>query len=407
MFVLSACQAARGTTPSVMVEKETAGFQNTCIAVSAPSTKIEVEGTMIFLDHSGQSIVMSGEHQEKIPEEYNNNGNYDQSVSPGRNLLLYRKVEPQNHPSASLVVAESNGHIVYQMSEDQEDQVEWLPGIDWLSETYIRYPVKNKEDQQMRLFALRVPTGEIQELRTSFPDMADGGSIEWGIDTWAISYGVKKGVNVIYDPSRTLAVYPKVQNDDSKEGQHVYLASLYDIQNDKELATIQLSGSYDPKWSPDGHYFTIVGGDPITQSRDIYLIPRSGDQFTALTGLTEQYPRGTIGTYSWSPDGQRIAFWYKEVEQEGGENRFTLMLYDLAGRKTINLCIRGNSVSAPLEFNSSFELRGKPIWSPDGTKLLVTQYDPATSDAIDLLIDLKQGAAYQIATNLEPAGWMR
>lgn len=381
-------------------------FQKRCITISSPPDKMKIEGAIVFLENRGQSMLLMGEHEIQIPEQYQSiNSNYHQSVSPNRNLLLYRQVTYRPDMSANLVIAASNGSIINEFSEDK---YKWLPGIDWFSDEYLRYPVKSIDDEeQLDLFALQVSTGEVQKLRTSFPDMVDGNLIDWGIDTWSIYFGIKKGVNVIYDPSLELAVYPKMRDDYPKEGQRIYLTSLYDVQNDVELTEIHLPGSSQPAWSPDGQYFTIIGQDPITYSSDIYIISRTGDVFTPITNLAKQYPRSAFGTYSWSADSQYIAFWFKEVEQEISDNDYSLMLFDRATLEITDLCIKGNSVSAPLGYNSSFNLRGKPIWSPDGRILLITQYDPSTQDAIDLLIDLKNKIAYQIATNLEPVGWMK
>lgn len=317
---------------------------------------------------------------------------------------MYRETEYNPEQTSRLQVVTSEGKVVFRFSDDP---YLGLIGIDWLSDEYIRYPVKSKEDdEKLELYALNMQTGEMRALRTSFPDMVDGNLIDWGVDTWSIYFGVIKGVNVLYDPSLSLAAYPKKRDDYPQKGRRIYLVAVYDVKNDVELAALHLSGIGAPQWSPDSQYFSIIGRDPQTFSSDIYIFQSTGNQFAPITNLGKQYPRGLFGTYSWSADSQSIAFWHKEG-QEIGPNDYSLMLFELASGKMMDLCIQGNSASPPPGFKSSFNLRGKPIWSPDGMKLLITQFDPDTHNVITLLIDLKNEVAYPIATNLEPVGWMK
>lgn len=372
--------------------------QKNCIAISSAPDDRKIDGTVIFLDNWGQRIVLMGENELQIPEEFKgNNGNSEQSVSPNGNFLMYRQVtyEPaQSH----IVVITSDGQVV----RDFPDNQKWVSGTAWLSNEYIRYPMKDQvDDEQLRLYALDMETGKNQELRIDLPDLAATGSPNWGVDDWAIYFGFKKGVNIVYDSSLTRVVYPKIQS-----SYPFYPVTLYDIQKNAELATIQLSGSGDPKWSPDGKHFSIIGVDPATQARDIYIVPRDGGQFMPLTNLSKLYPKANFESYSWAPNGQRIAFWVDIEESQAVENASSLILFDLVTLEMTDLCIKGFGSNPPLGIKISLNLRGQPIWSPDGKKLLITQYDTNTREVVDILIDLENQIAYPIGKDLEPIGWM-
>lgn len=63
-------------------------------------------------------------------------------------------------------------------------------------------------------------------------------------------------------------------------------------------------------WSPDGATLAFLSdrGKPASQ---VYLIPATGGEATALTNLEE----GAIQSLAWSPDGTRIAFLYRATPE--------------------------------------------------------------------------------------------
>jgi Tol biopolymer transport system component len=377
-------------------------LQKACISISSADNKRIIGGTGVFLDHLGQSIELMGENNLRIPENFEENpGNSEQSVSPKGNLLIYRQSKYKTAQS-KIVIVTSSGQVVH----DFPEQDNWVSGVAWLSDEDIRYPIETNSEQ-IKLYALNIQTGELHELRTNLPNIADNGSPDWGVDSWLIYFGIKKGVNIVYDPSLTRVAYPRI-----RAQYPFYPVSLYDVQNDKELAALDTAFAGDAKWSPDGKYFSIIGSEQGKLGQDIYVVSRDGGQFTPLTNLAKLYSKLIFEPYSWSPDSQKIAFWIDADGTDNTEaNNNSLILLDIATKEMVDLCIKGygNGQYLPFEVNSSvsFVSHGQPVWSPDSKKLLVTRYDADTKKIVDLLIDLDNKTAYQVAVDLEPIGWMK
>ena len=377
-------------------------LQKNCVSVSSTFDGKAIEGTAVFLDHLGQSIVLMGENNLRIPENFEGNPrNSEQSVSPDGNLLIYRQSKYKTAQS-KIVIVTSNGQVVHGFP----DQDNWVSGVAWLSDEFIRYPIQSQTNsEQIKLYALNIQTGQLHELRTDLPNIADNGSPDWGVDSWLIYSGIKKGVNIVYDPSLARVVYPRI-----RDQYPFYPVSLYDTQNDKELAVLDIASAGDAKWSSDGKYFSIIGSEQSRLEQDIYVVSRDGGQFTPLTSLAKLYPKLIFGSYSWSPNSQKIAFWINADGAENiEENNNSLILLDLATKQMVDLCIKGYGQNLPYDVNSSvsFMMHGQPVWSPDSKKLLVTNYDADAQKIVDFLIDLENNTAYQVAVDLEPIGWMK
>ncbi len=388
------------TTTVTVTVRPSSRLQKNCVSVSSAFDGKAIDGTAVFLDNLGQSIVLMGENNLQIPEEFKGNpGNSDQSVSPDGNLLIYRQSKYKTAQS-KIVIVTSSGQMVH----DFPEQDNWVLGVAWLSDEYIRYPIETNSEQ-IKLYALNIQTGQLHELRTDLPNITDNGSPDWGVDSWLIYFGIKKGVNIVYDPSLTRVAYPRI-----REQYPFYPVSLYDVQNDKELAVLDTASAGDAKWSPDGKYFSIIGSEQGTLGQDIYVVSRDGGQFTPLTNLAKLYPKLILRSYSWSPDSQKIAIW---IDAEGTDNTEandnSLILLDVATKQMVDLCIKGYGQNLPYDVNSSvsFMRHGQPVWSPDGKNLLVTRYDADTKKVVDLVIDLENNIAYQAAADLEPIGWMK
>jgi len=302
-------------------------------------------------------------------------------------------------------VATSNGTVITVIRRVTSNIVVALVGSNWISDEYIRHlRLISWEPLQYQLLVVNIQTGENLDLRMDFPDMDEEGG--WMIENAALFY--RTFTDAIYDPSLSRAAYPK-------KGSFI---SLYNVQEDREQAAIEMEGS-DPIWSPDGRYFTFKGWEQNKPDKpaEIYIISRDGDQFMPLTYLSKHYPQLVFGSYSWSPDSQKIAFWARKTDKYGEYE--TLFIFDLASRKMIDTCIKGigswgsitgagliNIGAGPSPLGKYFDLGGRLVWSPGSNKIIIAQFDEENQQVIDLLVDLERGIAYPIATGLEPTGWM-
>jgi Tol biopolymer transport system component len=102
----------------------------------------------------------------------------------------------------------------------------------------------------------------------------------------------------------------------------------------------------------------------------------------------------TIESLSWSPDGEKIAFWLYD-----GDGNNTLMVADYATGQAVNYCVLNVTethfpVSVPA-----------PIWSPDGKYLMVENRYAIDKNKL-LVVDVSKNIAFPIAENANPVGWM-
>lgn len=364
-------------------------LETSCISVlPEPPADFKIKGTALFLD--GPMIVSMGEKVLRIPR-----GPADPSVSPHNKFLAY-------HEGGDLLVALSNGTVIRRVESNIVGA--WVGG-NWISDEYIRH--FELIDGEYRPHVINIRTGESLRLHMDFPGMENGTG--WKAENVALYlYGGGKLAYVLYDPSLSRVVYPK-------KGSFI---SLYNVPEDREQAAINMEGS-DPIWSPDGQYFTFKGykqNKPV----EIYIISRDGDQFMPLTYLSQHYSQLLFGSYSWSPDSRKIAFWVRKIHKYGEFE--TLFVFDLTTMRIRDTCIKGiggigsifETGLTPLAgpglsgspLGKDFILAGKPIWSPDSNKIILAQFDEENQQVIDLLVDLERGIAYPIATGLEPMGWM-
>lgn len=128
----------------------------------------------------------------------------------------------------------------------------------------------------------------------------------------------------------------------------------------KQLTTYQTVDRV-PSWSPDGK--KIVFNREVNDKNlnlnfnlALFVMNLDGSDLKQLTDATI-----SVGSPSWSPDGNRIAFTYRAVE--GGK----------AGIAVIN------PYGKDLKFlTDSFEV--EPVWSPDGTKIAYEVHKPIASN---------------------------
>jgi hypothetical protein len=98
-----------------------------------------------------------------------------------------------------------------------------------------------------------------------------------------------------------------------------------------------------------------------------------------------------------------LAFWFAKHDENISWNQttFTLAVLNLETGEVIDTCIMSRNYTPedlpPLPY---------PIWSPDSKNLLISAKYSQGSGGHLVLIDLEKQAAYQLSSDLVPAGWL-
>ena len=120
-----------------------------------------------------------------------------------------------------------------------------------------------------------------------------------------------------------LALDPRIAPD----GRHViYGVQRVDKESEKKYTNLWLvptDGSAPPRqftvgdhadtharWSPDGEQIAFLSNRKDEKQPQIYLLPFAGGEARPLTDL-----KGTIGSFSWSPDGLRLLLRFREKSE--------------------------------------------------------------------------------------------
>jgi Tol biopolymer transport system component len=189
--------------------------------------------------------------------------------------------------------------------------------------------------------------------------------------------------------------------------------SLTDVETGKELATTHLPGwGRLPLWSVDGANLAIIANivnDSSATKNEFFIVSKDGGEFRQLTHLTDEFDHVSIDNYAWSPDGKQIAFWLndgtRDTTMQGKASE--LMLLDVTTGEITDLCMQGISIRFNDDTDGIHMIYPQPVWSPDGSQIMITQLDTKNSKKYNVLVvDIASKSAYKVAENLEPVGWM-
>ena len=192
----------------------------------------------------------------------------------------------------------------------------------------------------------------------------------------------------------------------SPDGQHLALAaeqSLFVVDRDGANRRKLTHGAYGEvgskgeaaEWSPDGTMLVFAAGVPAGDHK-VYVVGFDGAGERIISGRSLQANAAT-----WSPDGNRIA-------------------YMRAGTGTGPLVAITDVLGTSLKVLPGHYAWYQPSWSPDGTKIIVTDDRPGPNDvagpAVRVILDVDgdappiEIAAPGIAPDLLPdwaASWQR
>jgi Tol biopolymer transport system component len=173
---------------------------------------------------------------------------------------------------------------------------------------------------------------------------------------------------------------------DTAEGYCCYISSLWRIGSDGRGLIRLVGNAITPAWSPGGRRIAYSEAHE-TSGSVIHVIRPDGsdDRVAAAPGDYESY-----GDPTWSPDGERLAFWVGMAPDSGTEPSGIGIISDYGAKPTFRL--QGHSVSAlawsPLGREIAFVEDGivslinvrtnrvkrlrpgfTPTWSPDGKRI--------------------------------------
>jgi Tol biopolymer transport system component len=258
---------------------------------------------------------------------------------------------------------------------------DWWTIAGWLDkERVLITSIPKKQYDPASLVVLNPFSGERQEFAPDYPDFSKTDYLDWNLS------------RMVFDSTLTRVVYPSF-------GEKLRSIALRDIQNNRLLASVPavLACSLEPQWSADGKRVFLTGltsenaWKADTCNQDLYSIDRDG-VIIRLTQFADAYSKFRIGHFSLSPDGQKIAFWFRieanQVEQ--------LAVLDLATGAVTNTCVPG----------FMYGLAWNPIWSPDSQQLAIQNIYDEQNHSYTILVDLVHGWAARITENLSPDGWM-
>jgi hypothetical protein len=201
----------------------------------------------------------------------------------------------------------------------------------------------------------------------------------------------------IYSPTLDYVIYPEVK--DKKPG-----IVLYDIKAKRKVVEIMTGEQIQltafgglPVWAPDGNSaLMLLPIDQKSTKQGLFLLDTSGkvEQIT-----TFEVP----GPYSWSPDGNFIAFWLP-----GG---FGIGILDVSNKNLKTYCIHGNysrPVNPKVDING-LRTNGDLVWLPNNNQLLVEVFNGSgdSQQAGIGIIDLEHGTFDELKWNASFPVWLK
>jgi len=141
-----------------------------------------------------------------------------------------------------------------------------------------------------------------------------------------------------------------------------------------------------PVWSPDGSKIAFdMWTDDLTVE-NIYTINSDGSNLVQLTDLDVIHDANGNTVFhwdfmpNWSPDGTKLVFSHAMLGSVGNDECATDRCYmDLDGvlhDPSYSIVTMNADGSNRVELAASNQVRGFPNWSPDGTKLVISTFNP-------------------------------
>lgn len=375
-------------TPTVL--PDVMSYQCLNIADRPPANYV-LKGTIVYNNGDNTDAILWNNDTENVYRFPREKGDrlLEFDVSPDRKHIIYRHSSESN---AKAVVATADGKTIWSQIAGPTDPFAW----NWFDNKHLIGLVV-PQNGMPSLFLLNPFTGQRQELRFDYP--ASRLFTNDPSDHW--SFG--RGGLPIYDPTLTRVIYPECDSqclDKLLQGEGGWPIALWDTETNQVIARILTTDSYGdtPVWTPDGEQFIVAANvDPKQRNSfasEFFAMSREG-QLRQLTHLTDDYEEIDIpDNYSLSPDGRFVAFWIVDKPNQYEDARLAIL--NIETSEVMDYCIQSNYFI-------------EPVWSPDGTQLLVVtqgSHDQGVQQVV--LVDLVHNYAAQLADteNTQPVGWM-
>lgn len=357
-------------------------------------------GLIVLLDYDGSSIdILDLRNGTRFPVSQEVNKKSLPAVSPSGRWLAY--VEKGSQPEVThLRITNSDGISSVTMPWETD----WRNIAGWLDDEQLIISKSGlrTSDGLDTLVILNPFTGIQQELPSDFPSI-------WTVTPKPQWDGFSLAESV-YDPSLTYAAYARYSEDLSGEATAV---GIWDVRAGQEIARLDGTNFFGrtPKWSATGLKLalantlstTLRGSESVGIDQEIFVVSHKG-QVAQATQLTMVYDVVKIGSLSWSPSGDYIAFWleaeprtYPEYwNSPDSSARQRLAIVGTSSMQVTDYCVPGDKHSG---------LSADPVWSPDNRYVVTENRINETAGHV-FLTDIFMGVTVQIAQDARPIGWM-
>lgn len=377
-------------SPAVTLESS----QDVCKKVEQVSaSEVKSQGNMIFTNISHDEYKVDAVTFEKSDLIEEGRFSHSIAISPNREFIALQFYSQKNEP-ISLRVKSQDGLLDTTIPWEEEWNyiASWLDNQRLLINTYIEVEDWDIQAKEFSTFLVINPfTNERKVLEPVFPEIYSHHMFPyWG-----------KFGSTIYSPNLDKVIYLR----ESDEGYYSYV--LWSIEEQKSLADFRLVLDKDiPQWSPDGKKFAMSPSllvdslDGKWPANNLYVVDSDG-QSTKITNLSEYFTWTYIGRISWSPNERYIAFWFSGWDARPYSFTITpdqyLGVVDVETKNLRIYCISGDIYPGGVAF--------PPVWSPDGTQILVES--PLSDEHSQvLLLDLEKEVIAKIGEDMIPVGWM-